>query len=130
MAKAVDLKRLLLIFHVLCILVVAIHNPCRHCNDSVLFAKAEAKLRKHHEVHQSAFQALAQGVPPALVSFLDIRIRRDRILHDCLNQIRNRKDDLKKPLRVTFISNGVAEEGEDEGGLSKEFFQLVVIPYL
>lgn len=35
--------------------------------------------------------------------------------------------DLKKPLRVTFISpGGVAEEGLDEGGVSREFFQLLV----
>ena len=34
--------------------------------------------------------------------------------------------DLKKPLRVTFVSNGVPEEGLDEGGVSREFFQLLV----
>lgn len=35
--------------------------------------------------------------------------------------------DLKKPLRVTFIgAEGVAEEGLDEGGVSREFFQLLV----
>ena len=33
---------------------------------------------------------------------------------------------MKKPLRVTFISNGVSEEGLDEGGVSREFFQLLV----
>ena len=27
---------------------------------------------------------------------------------------------------MTFISNGVAEEGLDEGGVSREFFQLLV----
>lgn len=35
--------------------------------------------------------------------------------------------ELKKPLRVTFIgAEGVAEEGLDEGGVSREFFQLLV----
>ncbi len=35
--------------------------------------------------------------------------------------------ELKKPLRVTFIGpGGVAEEGLDEGGVSREFFQLLV----
>jgi hypothetical protein len=35
--------------------------------------------------------------------------------------------DLKKPLRVTFIGpGGVPEEGLDEGGVSREFFQLLV----
>jgi hypothetical protein len=35
-------------------------------------------------------------------------------------------NDLKKPLRVKFISNEVVEEGLDEGGVSREFFQLLV----
>ena len=36
--------------------------------------------------------------------------------------------ELKKPLRVTFLSDDgrVAEEGVDQGGVSREFFQLLV----
>jgi hypothetical protein len=36
--------------------------------------------------------------------------------------------ELKKPLRVTFLSEdgGVPEEGVDQGGVSREFFQLLV----
>ena len=41
-------------------------------------------------------------------------------------QITSRVEDLKKPLNVTFISNGVPEEGVDQGGVSREFFQLLV----
>eukprot|EP01026_Neomeris_dumetosa_P019794 TRINITY_DN179_c0_g2_i1.p1 TRINITY_DN179_c0_g2~~TRINITY_DN179_c0_g2_i1.p1 ORF type:complete len:402 (-),score=49.50 TRINITY_DN179_c0_g2_i1:226-1260(-) len=33
--------------------------------------------------------------------------------------------DFKKKLRVKFVSNEVEEEGQDEGGLTKEFFQLL-----
>eukprot|EP00803_Ostreobium_quekettii_P009976 evm.model.scf_2796.2 EVM.evm.TU.scf_2796.2 scf_2796:5567-19194(-) len=91
--------------------------------------QGESNLQKQHQVQSSAIQALFQGVPPAYVTFLEVRIRRDHILYDSLSQIRSRrldrKDDLKKPLKVTFISNGVEEEGQDEGGLSKEFFQLL-----
>ena len=32
---------------------------------------------------------------------------------------------VKKPLRITFYSNGVREDGIDQGGVTKEFFQLV-----
>ena len=32
---------------------------------------------------------------------------------------------VKKPMRVTFFSSGVMEEGVDQGGVTKEFFQLV-----
>lgn len=31
-------------------------------------------------------------------------------------------EDLKKPLKVQFVG----EEGVDEGGVSKEFFQLII----
>jgi len=37
----------------------------------------------------------------------------------------HRPGELKKPLRVTFISGGLEEEGLDEGGVTKEFFQLL-----
>ena len=32
---------------------------------------------------------------------------------------------VKKPLRISFFSNGVMEEGIDQGGVKKEFFQIV-----
>lgn len=35
--------------------------------------------------------------------------------------------DYKKPLRVRFIGpGGMPEEGQDQGGVSREFFQLLV----
>lgn len=59
-------------------------------------------------------QAMMQGINPHLVQFLDIRIRRDHVLEDALNHIVGRPHELKKPLRVTFISEGVEEEGQDQ----------------
>ncbi len=47
------------------------------------------------------------------------------MLEDALNQVVGRPHELKKPLRVTFISQGVDEEGLDQGGVKKEFFQLL-----
>jgi hypothetical protein len=40
----------------------------------------------------------------------------------------NTPQDLKKPQRVTFLSEDgrVVEEGVDQGGVSREFFQLLV----
>ena len=61
-----------------------------------------------------------------MLQYLDVRIRRTHVLQDALNQLMYRPDDLKKPLRVTFISAGVEEEGLDEGGVTKEFFQLLI----
>lgn len=48
---------------------------------------------------------------------------------DALAQIRGcSPQELKKPLRVTFLSDdgSVPEEGVDQGGVSREFFQLLV----
>ena len=61
-----------------------------------------------------------------MVQYLDVRIRRSHVLQDALNQLMQRPGELKKPLRVTFISGGVDEEGLDEGGVTKEFFQLLI----
>lgn len=71
-------------------------------------------------------QALFQGVHPMMLQYLDVRIRRTHVLQDALNQLMFRPGELKKPLKVTFISAGVDEEGLDEGGVTKEFFQLLI----
>ena len=51
-----------------------------------------------------------------------LRIRRNHIVRDSLQQIqRMSKMDLRKPLKVKFAG----EEGVDEGGVSKEYFQVI-----
>ena len=60
-----------------------------------------------------------QGMDPQHLQFLDIRVRRENLLGDALAQITLRASDLKKPLRVTFLSGGVPEEGLDQGGVTK-----------
>lgn len=37
-----------------------------------------------------------------------------------VSQLVYRADDLKKPLRVTFVTGGVPEPAQDEGGVTKE----------
>ncbi|DBA87172.1 TPA: hypothetical protein ACH3X2_005178 [Trebouxia sp. C0005] len=88
--------------------------------------QGEALLTKQHQVQASAIQALFQGVHPVMVQYLDVRIRRTHVLQDAMNQLMHRPGELKKPLRVTFISGGMDEEGLDEGGVTKEFFQLLI----
>ena len=52
-----------------------------------------------------------------------MNIDREKILESALTQIMAASDnDLIKPLRVVFIN----EEAIDEGGVRKEFFQLLV----
>ena len=50
-----------------------------------------------------------------------------RIRCPCRKQLVYRQaEDLKKPLRVTFVSGGVPEPAQDAGGVTKELFQLLV----
>ena len=53
--------------------------------------------------------------------YLIVRVRRTHLISDTLLQMSLRKEDLKKPLKVQFVG----EEGIDEGGVQKEFFQLI-----
>jgi len=58
--------------------------------------------------------------------YLKLQVRRDHIVEDALVELEvvvlENPQDLKKQLMVEFD----AEQGIDEGGLSKEFFQLIV----
>ncbi|KAG9389844.1 HECT-domain (ubiquitin-transferase) [Carpediemonas membranifera] len=62
------------------------------------------------------------------ISFLPPRpfhmqVHRDSLVHDAIRNVANAGPDaLKRKLRVSFIG----EEGIDEGGVAKEFFQLIV----
>ncbi|PSC76156.1 ubiquitin-ligase E3 [Micractinium conductrix] len=87
----------------------------------------EAALQQQQHLSAAAMQALFQGVNPASVAFLHISVRRTHVVEDALNQLVHRAEDLKKPLKVTFYSGGVPEPAQDEGGVAKEFFQLLTL---
>ncbi|XP_015227294.1 PREDICTED: probable E3 ubiquitin-protein ligase HECTD2 [Cyprinodon variegatus] len=54
--------------------------------------------------------------------FLNIKVRRAQLLNDSLDELMRKRCDLKKKLRVTFVG----EAGLDMGGLTKEWFLLLV----
>jgi hypothetical protein len=54
--------------------------------------------------------------------FVYLEVRRENLLEDTLSKIMGGDLNLKKPLKVHFLG----EEGIDEGGVKKEFFQLIV----
>lgn len=54
--------------------------------------------------------------------YLDLEVNRDSLVEDTLQQIDMKGINLKKPLKIKFIG----EEGVDEGGVKKEFFQIIV----
>ena len=96
--------------------------------------QGEANLQKRHEMRATQLSAMEAGrysqdlpfgSPDA--PFLELVVDRENLLPDTLDAVARRPAaDLKKPLRVKFTSDGMAEEGIDEGGVTKEFFQLLV----
>eukprot|EP00752_Nemacystus_decipiens_P004319 g3945.t1 len=59
----------------------------------------------------------------AVSPYLKLNVRRSHIVADSLVAlVMLPEDDLKKPLRVTFVG----EEGIDEGGVQKEYFQVMM----
>ena len=51
-----------------------------------------------------------------------IVVRRDHLVSDSLKEISSKQKDLKKKLKVSFVG----EPGLDMGGLTKEWFQLLI----
>lgn len=61
-------------------------------------------------------------MPDMGMLFLNIKVRRSNLISDSLNEISRKQRDLKKKLKVTFAG----EPGLDMGGLTKEWFLLLV----
>ncbi|GFY77850.1 probable E3 ubiquitin-protein ligase HECTD2 [Trichonephila inaurata madagascariensis] len=67
-------------------------------------------------------RALHQQAPDIDVFFLNLNVRRSHLVSDSLNEIARKQSDLKKKLKVTFVG----EPGLDMGGLTKEWFLLLI----
>jgi len=64
-----------------------------------------------------------QGRMRSMNPFLVLKVRRNSLVEDALQQLgKLRPQQFKKPLKVIFDG----EEGVDEGGVRKEFFQLLI----
>jgi len=83
------------------------------------------------QAQQSAFQNavyqyLTSGEGQLVHPFLQIIVSRDNIVQDTITQLQfismENPENFKKPLKVTFAG----EEAEDEGGVTKEFFLLLM----
>ena len=58
-----------------------------------------------------------------MIPYLVMRIRRSHIMEDTLNHfVAHTDSDFKKPLKVVFDN----EEGIDEGGVRKEYYQIMM----
>ncbi|XP_074590018.1 E3 ubiquitin-protein ligase UPL6 [Curcuma longa] len=67
------------------------------------------------------------GGHPALTR-LRFKIRRNRILEDAFNQLSSlSEDDLRGPIRISFVNEfGVEEAGIDGGGIFKDFMENII----
>ena len=94
----------------------------------VLEPAVKAKLLQmdaRHQMRQGMQAALVQAMfrgESQLMPYLILRVRRSNIVEDTMRILVQQPDaDLKKPLKVVFEG----EEGIDEGGPAKEFYQVV-----
>ena len=83
----------------------------------VLSIDAQSQMRR--VVEENLIGMLFSGQVPYLI----LKVRRSNIIQDTMSQLaRFEPQDLKKPLKVVFEG----EEGIDEGGVQKEFMQVVL----
>lgn len=82
--------------------------------------RMESDMLMRLEAQDSFFRAIFDGVQETC---LTLKVRREHIIEDTLDQIEGLEShQLRRQLRVQFVG----EAGVDQGGLVKEFFQLVV----
>ncbi|TPX68906.1 hypothetical protein SpCBS45565_g02871 [Spizellomyces sp. 'palustris'] len=82
--------------------------------------EADAKRQMAERFKEAFFRTALHGL--VTDPFLSLRIRRSALIEDSLNQLQSRHFDLKKKLRIEFVN----EDGVDAGGLTKEWFLLLV----
>ncbi|KAF0289605.1 putative E3 ubiquitin-protein ligase HERC4 [Amphibalanus amphitrite] len=84
--------------------------------DALLQMRSAMELAAHQQVAALLTGRVSSG------QFLQLTVSRRRLVEDTLQQLwQLTQDDLKKPLRVRFEG----EEGEDAGGVRKEFFLVL-----
>lgn len=93
----------------------------------ILGPAAKAQVLRIDAVYQMRRQIrdamLAAGPDGQVHPYLILKVRRDQLIQDTMRQVqRMNTPDFKKPLKVQFVG----EDGIDEGGVQKEFFQLIV----
>jgi len=81
--------------------------------------KSDGERQMQEEFRRNIFAHLLQGAQQD--PYLKVKVRREHLLEDAPGQFSKSAAELKRPLKVSF--NG--EEGVDEGGVKREFFQML-----
>ncbi|KAJ3106616.1 putative E3 ubiquitin-protein ligase [Phlyctochytrium planicorne] len=82
--------------------------------------ESDAKKQQTERFKEAFYRTAIHQI--ATDPFLSIHVRRTALIEDSLNQLQSRHIDLKKKLRIEFVQ----EDGVDAGGLTKEWFLLLV----
>ncbi|KAK9728614.1 putative E3 ubiquitin-protein ligase, variant 3 [Basidiobolus ranarum] len=82
--------------------------------------EVDARRQMENKVKEAIITILFQK--RVTVPYLVLHIRRDFLIEDSLNQLSVHQMDLKKKLKIEFVN----EDGIDAGGLTKEWFLLLV----
>lgn len=92
------------------------------CVSKVRMLNIESLIMQRDEVRQAMLGQILRGRFSSN-PFLVLKVRRRDVIQDALQQLASYgPQSFKKPLKVVFDG----EEGVDEGGVQKEFFQLLV----
>uniref|UniRef100_K3X4R1 HECT-type E3 ubiquitin transferase n=1 Tax=Globisporangium ultimum (strain ATCC 200006 / CBS 805.95 / DAOM BR144) TaxID=431595 RepID=K3X4R1_GLOUD len=82
--------------------------------------QVDSDLEQRARAQEAALAGPMMGIAS---QYLILKVRRENIIEDSLQQlVRLTAETLKKPLKVKFIG----EEGVDEGGVQKEYFQILI----
>ncbi|XP_030753015.1 probable E3 ubiquitin-protein ligase HERC4 isoform X2 [Sitophilus oryzae] len=90
--------------------------------------ETDQSLQMQNAMQNAAQQAVISALfnptrPVSITQFLMLNVTRENIVEDTLRELRTvNTHDLKKPLKIKFCG----EEAEDAGGVTKEFFMLLL----
>ncbi|KAF9210224.1 hypothetical protein BGZ59_009736 [Podila verticillata] len=103
----------------------ALTQMTAHYEDAcVRHALADHAQRLLPETMTSTSREFQKGIRAGSSPYLVLELTRAHLVEEAFEQIVKKHSDLKKPLKVAFVD--VGEEGMDQGGVTKEFFQLMV----
>ncbi len=80
--------------------------------------RIEARIAQRDEQREHIMHGMLGG---AGALYLIVKVNRENIIEDAMNSLVNATNHLRKPLKVFFEG----EPGVDEGGVQKEFFQIL-----
>ena len=82
------------------------------------------KIKMIRERRNNIFLSIFEGTVP--MPYIKIRVNRNNVLAEALNLIELQEEESPSNLRKQFFVEFENEQGIDEGGVSKEFFQLAI----